>query len=123
MIEHQEKEVYRGCRKVIVSETEGCITDVLEHIGQNGLLCYTTRSFEEMTLLDMRFELPDDQSNNHPPFVTDWVQCEGVVVRCEPVVLNTDATHYEVAVYFSEISEENKNLLQKHVNRRLVVGG
>ncbi len=114
--EDQRREVH------IPLETEGHINNHLENIGRNGLRCYTKKHIDEMTLLDMRFQLPNI------PIITDrlvdggWIECRGVVINCQPVRRSPGDKHYEVAVYFSEISDENKNLLADFISRAALSG-
>jgi len=89
-------------------EFQGKVAPISQNISESGMLCRTSRKIDEMTLLDIKFELPDSSS-----FSTNkrWVECRGVVVRCEKKELGNGELPYEVAIFFDTISEKNKGLL------------
>ncbi len=97
-------------------ETEARINNHVDNIGRNGLLCYSNKYFDVMTMLDMRFQIPCFPEREDNMFHHNWIECQGVVVNCEPATLYPSEKHYEVAVYFSEISEEYKTILADFIN-------
>lgn len=90
---------------------QGKVSSLTRNISQSGMLCRTSREIEEMTLLEVRFQLPG--VNNHVP--ANWVECSGVVVRCERKAEDSVELPYEVAIFFDTISEENRTLLASYV--------
>ena len=92
-------------------EFQGRVSSLAKNISESGMLCRTSRQLDEMTLLDIRFQLP--KFNNYADGKV-WVQCSGVVVRCEKADVENIELPYEVAIFFDRISEENKNLLASY---------
>jgi hypothetical protein len=95
-------------------EFQGKVAPISQNISESGMLCRTSRKVDEMTLLDIKFELPDSTS-----FSTDkiWVECRGVVVRCEKKDLGNGELPYEVAIFFDSISKKDKDLLATLVEK------
>ncbi len=99
-------------------EIEGFVSNFSENISQSGLLCRTSKKIDEMTLLSIKFQLPKVEYNNIDQ--DTWIECSGVVVRCEKKETNNVEPQtelpYEVAILFDRISEEYRSLLAKHVD-------
>lgn len=93
---------------------EGQVTNSCENISQSGLLCYTKKPIEEMKVLDIVLELPLEREDRVVA-TADNVECVGVVVRCNAVDRGGSDELYEVAIYFNEISDYNRDKLARYV--------
>ena len=96
-------------------DMQGQIASLSRNVSQSGMLCRTSRMLDEMTLLDIRFQLPiskNDQSR------ATWVECSGVVVRCEKKEYENREMPYEVAIFFDKISEKNKDILAEYCREK-----
>lgn len=96
-------------------EFKGQVASLSKNISQSGMLCRTSRQINEMTLLDIRFQLPDIEKYAAERV---WVECSGVVVRCEKKEPEDIELPYEVAIFFDRISDKNKNLLANYCDRQ-----
>lgn len=97
------------------SEFQGAVYRVTESISRSGMLCRTSRQLAELTLLDVRFQLP----KIHDFASTSvWVECTGVVVHCEQTTEESGEMPFEVAIFFQSISEKNKVLLEDFLASR-----
>ncbi len=101
-------------------EIEGLVSS-FSNISQSGLLCRTSKKIDEMTLLDIKFQLPQVEYKTVDEGV--WIECSGVVVRCEKKD-NKNAElpgemAYEVAIFFDQISERYRSLLARHVDNAI----
>ena len=97
-------------------EIEGFVPSISGSISQSGLLCRTSRKLDEMTLLDIKFQLPQIEYKSVEE--DGWIKCSGVVVHCEKkdqenVELASELP-YEVAIFFDRISDKYRNLLAKY---------
>ncbi len=115
MVDGRDTQRMPGSGVTIPLETKGLIQNYAENICPHGLLCYTSRYIREMTLLSMRFQLPLVELEHNGLAEYGWIECKGVVIRCNLVVEEEKNENYEVAVYFSEISEKDKSLLKNYV--------
>jgi hypothetical protein len=70
-----------------------------------GAYCQLNKHIPLMTSLKIAFALPyGDQENNF-----DYVECNGVVVRVEEVLSESNVdTVFNTAIYFNEIEESEK---------------
>lgn len=79
------------------------------NISSSGLYFRSDRFLEPMTKLALELEVavPDGDG-------TALVPCEGLVVRSEPEVAR-DGAEYEVAVFFTHIAPEARQVLERHI--------
>ncbi|MEE4239967.1 MAG: PilZ domain-containing protein [Desulfopila sp.] len=94
------KKIQQGKASLQVENGVICLS---ENISRSGMLCYSTRKIEELTLLEMKFQLPNDESS--------WIECLGVVVRCEKKVTGESMYSYDVEIFFDRISDKHRDLL------------
>jgi c-di-GMP-binding flagellar brake protein YcgR len=83
-----------------------------KNISTAGAYCLTDQFIAPMTKLQLRLELP------HSPKPVK-IECEGVVVRAEPVVQSAQQGQFHIAVYFSEMSERDRAHIARFVQARL----
>lgn len=76
-------------------------------ISENGLCCTFPEAIREMTLVNIDLQLPED-SRTHA--------VQGAVVRCEKRK-NVSPPTYEVAVYFTDLEPDARQLLRDYVTR------
>ena len=84
------------------------ISCFLHDISQSGMLCYSSKQINEMTLLDIRFQLPANKGYSGPAL---WVECVGVVIRCERKGKEDGEHPYEVEIFFERMSKKHRDLL------------
>jgi len=86
--------------------------DVFNHvdnISANGVLCHTLRAVPLMTRMRVNLDLPK-------PF-NRQIDADGVVVRCEPH--DEEEGHYQVAILFTRLSDEDHEAIRKFVDHDL----
>jgi hypothetical protein len=79
------------------------------NVSANGVYFASTAFIAPLTRLRITLELPGDGGGK------SRVSCDGVVVRTEPETELPGAGEYEVACYFTEISERDKSRLEKYI--------
>ena len=80
------------------------------NLSTSGAYCTLDRAMTPMTKVQLQFELPNGAKR---------VQCEGVVVRVEPVIVNAERGRYHVAIFFTDISDRDRASLARFVQQRL----
>lgn len=93
-----------------LSQEEWDIVTETVNISRSGAYCRVNRRVPLMTKLQIQILLPlrkDDKS------VTKTIHCQGVVVRVEP---STDEGHYNVALFFNEISKRDAETIADYVS-------
>lgn len=104
-----ERRRYPRSRRVPTLMVEDGAPGVLNHIDNisaNGVLCHTIKPVPLMTKLSMALELPAP--------VNKRVDCEGIVVRCEPEEKGDD--HFKVAILYSRIDEDDRKAISEFVH-------
>jgi len=80
------------------------------NLSTTGAYCTLDQAMTPMTKLQLQFQLPNGARR---------VQCEGVVVRVEPVIVNAERGRYHVAIFFTDISERDRASIARFVQQRL----
>jgi hypothetical protein len=89
----------------IVDESGPGVLNHVDNISGNGILCHTIKPIPLMTRMGIALELPKP----HP----QRIECEGIVVRCEPHEVGDD--HFRVAIIYTKIREEDRQLVENFV--------
>lgn len=100
---------YPRSRRKLTLSVDDASPGVLNHvdnISANGVLCHTIKPVPLMTKLTMALELPSPISKR--------VECEGIVVRCEPDEKGDD--HFRVAILYSRIDEDDRKAISEFVH-------
>lgn len=88
---------------------EGAPREVrLRDLSASGLCFFAEQPLPEMTALQIALDLPRGGGQ------TDRVEASGAVVRCQPISPRLE--HYEIAVFFHDISPENRQHLERFVD-------
>lgn len=82
-------------------------------ISLSGMLCRTSKRIDEMTLLNIKFQLPQAGRGNTAAGI--WIECSGVVVSCERREPDIFDHPYQLEIFFDHISEKNHLLLADYV--------
>ena len=98
----------RSRRKLTLSVEDGApgVLNHVDNISANGVLCHTIKPVPLMTKLGMALELPAP--------INKRVECEGIVVRCEPDEKGDD--HFKVAILYSRIDEDDRKAISEFVH-------
>ncbi len=94
----------------IVEDTGGPgVLNHVDNISANGVLCHTVKPIPLMTRMSIVLELPR-------PFERR-IDCEGIVVRCDPDELGDD--HFKVAILYTKMEEEDVEAIHEFVEHDL----
>ncbi|HOZ49209.1 MAG TPA: PilZ domain-containing protein [Candidatus Hydrogenedentes bacterium] len=88
------------------------ILNHVNNISSNGVLCHTAKPVPLMTKMSMSLVLPKPKRYK--------VECEGIVVRCEPHESGDE--HYKVAILFTKLSEADRKAIETFVEQDLAEG-
>ena len=69
-----------------------------------------------MTQVKMAIRLPALPEQEEEYYL---LKCQGVVVRCEPVVRTNSRRKWDIGVFFTELDTEASNLLDDYIKERL----
>lgn len=93
----------------IQEHNEAATLNHVDNISANGVLCHTSEPIPLMTKMRMALDLPKPVSKR--------VECEGIVVRCDPH--EQGENHYKVAILYTKVSEEDRQAIDKFVQHDL----
>jgi hypothetical protein len=79
------------------------------NVSANGVYFASRTFIPLLTRLRVTLELPGDGG------ATSRVACDGVVVRTEPEKETASAREYQVACYFTEISDADRSRLESYI--------
>lgn len=110
----QERRRYARSRRgfpVVVDDGGPGVLNHIDNISANGVLCHTVKPIPLMTKMSMALELPRPSLRR--------IECEGIVVRCEPHEVGDD--HFKVAILYTKIDEDDRNAIHTFVESDLAV--
>lgn len=82
-----------------------------ENVSASGAYCTVSRFLPLMTKLQIRLELPG------PPRAS--ISCEAAVVRIDPPKAVARRSQYQVAIFFTDLSEQDRSSLARYVQHHL----
>jgi hypothetical protein len=98
--EGEERRRYPRSRRgfpVLTDESGPGVLNHVDNISANGVLCHTVKPVALMTKMSIVLELPRPRPRR--------IECEGIVVRCEPHEQGDD--HFKVAILYTKMSDED----------------
>lgn len=107
-----ERRRYPRSRRGLPVVTDDGGPGVLNHvdnISASGVLCHTVKPIPLMTKLSIILELPKPYNRR--------VECEGVVVRCEPHEKGDD--HFKVAILYTKMKGDDLQAVTQYVEHDL----
>lgn len=79
----------------------------IRDVSRSGVCFFLDRPIEEMTLLEISFELPEHENT---------LKGRGAVVRCERI--STILEHFEIAVFLTDMPDPDREAIEKYVADR-----
>ena len=92
---------------------EGDIVTQTVNISRSGVYCTVNRAVDVMTKLKVCLLIPVKKLGKAS---TKKINCEGVVVRTEPV---TGTKNYNIAVFFNDIAQRDADCIADYVGSTL----
>lgn len=80
-------------------------------ISASGVYCKVEKEIPLMSRLKLVLMLPDENG-------AKTLEVDGVVVREHPVVINGHTRHYDVAIFFDNLTEKQRSLISDYVAKR-----
>ena len=90
----------------VVADNSGPgVMNHIDNISGSGVLCHTIKPIPVMTKMGVVIELPKPLERR--------VECEGIVVRCEPDEQGDD--HFKVAILYTKIDDDDHQAIIDYV--------
>ena len=87
---------------------DGVFEAKIRDVSRGGVCFFLDRPIEEMTLLEVAFELPGDPGGR-------ILRGQGAVVRCERISARLE--HFEIAVFMTEMADPDREAISTYVDR------
>jgi len=84
------------------------------NISESGIYCKVERELPLMSRVELRLKIPAGEDAKG----TDIVNVCGVVVRQHPVIIDGETKHYDVAIFFDDLSEKGRNLISRYITNK-----
>ena len=99
----------RADRPLRITVDDAPVEMRLRDLSASGVCFFSERPIPEMTALRIALDLPAEDGADQR------VEAGGAVVRCQPISPRVE--HYEVAVFFHDIAEDDRQRLRRFVDR------
>ena len=85
--------------------------DVITHtlnVSASGIYCKIEKEVPLMSRVRLVLMLPDDKA----------IEVDGVIVREHPVIIDGVIRHYDVAIFFEDLSQKNRDAISNYISKR-----
>lgn len=86
------------------------VTHTLD-ISASGVYCKVDKEMPLMSRVRLVLMVP---SKNEPS--TRDIEVDGIVVREHPVIINGETKHYDVAIFFENLSQKDREIISEYVS-------
>lgn len=86
------------------------------NVSANGIYFTSDSYIEPLTKLEITLLLPRTDPRDR---ADREVECEGVVVRTDPDKPVQDTSRYDIACYFTDIAERDKETLESYILQQM----
>ena len=119
---HKEKRKYPRYRdeNISLKVRSGDIDIITKSldISASGVYCKVEKEIPILSRIKVMLILPMAEAGRDVKSKTAKVETDGVVVREHPVIHDGKVQHYDVAIFFDNISARDKKNLLEYVNRK-----
>lgn len=85
------------------------------NISASGLYCKVDREMPLMSRVNLMLMIPDTSGGAR---LARNVEVEGVVVRAHPVIIDGTVRHYDIAIFFDNLSPKARELITGYIARK-----
>ena len=110
-IERRKHVRVKGDIAVAINDTESNIITEAKDISKSGVCCKTNKIIPLMTKVVINLLLPVLVRGQKQ---IKRVKCQGVIVRHD--VVKNDPGVYNMAIYFTDMTKQDKNILDKYID-------
>jgi len=92
--------------------------DTMTHttdISASGVYCKVGREIPLMSRVKLAIMVPDMTKEDK---ASKPLEIEGVVVREHPVIIDGAVKHFDVAIFFDNLTEKDKNVIQSYIEEK-----
>ena len=87
------------------------------NISSSGIYCKIDKEIPPMSRVKLILMVPDNSKEAVP---SKRLEVDGVVVREHPVIIDGQTKHYDVAIFFDALSEDDRKAISDYISRKAV---
>ena len=87
-------------------------------ISASGVYCKVDKEIPLMSRIKIILIVPKPKAPSSNPEQTAKIETDGVVVREHPVIVQGKIVHYDVAIFFGDISARDRKILLEYTTKR-----
>ena len=84
------------------------------NISESGVYCKVDKEIPLMSRVRLVLMIPDFSKNDSP---LKGLELDGVVVREHPVIIDGQTKHYDIAIFFENLSTKDKEIISNYISR------
>jgi hypothetical protein len=99
-------------------EVKGGDFDIMTHtlnISASGIYCKVEKELPVMSRIQLMLMIPDPAKDGKEQAA---VEVDGVVVRQHPVIIDGKIKHYDIAIFFENLSPKHRELISGYIARK-----
>jgi len=99
-------------------EVKGGDFDIMTHtlnLSASGIYCKVEKEIPLMSRVQLMLMIPDPAKEGKP---STGVEVDGVVVRQHPVIIDGQIKHYDIAIFFENLSPKHREMISSYVARK-----
>ena len=85
------------------------------NVSTSGIYCKVEKEIPIMSRVSLVLMIPDISKDDKAP---RRVEVDGVVVREHPVIIDGVVKHFDIAIFFDNLSEKDKSIIQNYIERK-----
>ena len=92
--------------------------DTMTHtlnISASGIYCKVPKEIPLMSRVNLILMIPDMSKEEN---AAKSIELSGVVVREHPVIIDGETKHYDVAIFFDDLSPKNREIISCHITKK-----
>ncbi len=94
--------------------------DTITHtlnISASGIYCKVDKEIPLMSRVKLILMVPDFTKDDAS---VRSIETSGVVVREHPVIIDGQTKHYDVAIFFEDLSQKNREIVENYISKKKV---
>ena len=85
------------------------------NISASGIYCKVNKEMPLMSRVCLRLMMPDYSSADG---ALKSIEVSGVVVREHPVIIDGQTKHYDIAIFFEDLSSKDRDLISSYISNK-----
>lgn len=92
--------------------------DTITHtlnLSASGVYCKVDKEMPLMSRVKLILMIPDPSKDGS---ATKSLEVSGVVVREHPVIIDGKTKHYDIAIFFEDLSDKDREIISNYITRK-----